>query len=534
MGKGMGRGGANLGKQVKGKSKERKQDKKSKAKENVTEKQLNEDIKMLEEYEKLNKLAEAQRVRLKKLQQQETYNTRINKKLLINIHRTFMRADKVDQLRKEIEILAQNHEREVDRKDAIIQMLTRDLDDAEEQFQTCQRNHMEKMNKFYELYLSKTRRLEDEFERDLKALKLEFNSERDMIMTRHARETKEMKGIIAAVEAQESERITDAKQAHETEREGIRNTNLEGINELRINLENKIEDLEKQFDDAHTNYVENTDGANKAFKDLEARDIVRSKNIDSKKRKIERMQANLAYWKKKIETSREECVERNALLREQKDAIAKHCNSLKTRMKKFRADEAKKLTELTVLAREALQHNQEKLATSEKILALAELGRKLETEREKVQPFYESTVKLDNQEAQTTKLSQLEEFQQQQKGTPVFSQAFDADGKPVNEWGFLENVHKKYNKVLLDKLAIVEEKKRLSKENEDLRSILKQYLDGIAITEDVVDIDNPLLIVNGKVNLLDQGRTVKRAGRPNTITEGTTVIRAQVAQGYAH
>ena len=86
----------------------------------------------------------------------------------------------------------------------------------------------------------------------------------------------------------------------------------------------------------------------------------------------------------------------------------------------------------------------------------------------------------------------------------------------------------------MDKLAIVEEKKRLSKENEDLRSILKQYLDGIAITEDVVDIDNPLLIVNGKVNLLDQGRTVKRAGRPNTITEGTTVIRAQVAQGYAH
>jgi hypothetical protein len=78
-----------------------------------------------QEYEKLNKLAEAQRIRLKKLEQQEAYNTRINKKLLVNIHRKFMRADKVDQLRKEIEILAQNHEREVDRKDAIIQMLTR-------------------------------------------------------------------------------------------------------------------------------------------------------------------------------------------------------------------------------------------------------------------------------------------------------------------------------------------------------------------------------------------------------------------------
>ena len=64
--------------------------------------------------------------------------------------------------------------------------------------------------------------------------------------------------------------FSEAKQSHETEREEIRNKNLEGINELRINLENKIEDLEKQFDDAHVNYVENTDQANKHFKELQA------------------------------------------------------------------------------------------------------------------------------------------------------------------------------------------------------------------------------------------------------------------------
>jgi hypothetical protein len=46
---------------------------------------------------------------LQKLQQQEAYNTRINKKLLLNMHRHFMRKDKVATLRKEIEILAQTH-----------------------------------------------------------------------------------------------------------------------------------------------------------------------------------------------------------------------------------------------------------------------------------------------------------------------------------------------------------------------------------------------------------------------------------------
>lgn len=525
----MGRGGAQLGKTVKGKSKEKKRDKKSKLKDNVTEKQLNEDIKMLEEYEKLNKLAEAQRIRLKKLQQQETYNTRINKKLLVNIHRKFMRADKVDQLRKEIEILAQNHEREVDRKDSIIQMLTRDLDDGEEQFQTAQRTHMDKLNKFIELHKEKVFGIEAEFERDLKALKLEFNTESDAIKNQHAREGKEMNGIITAVESQESDRIASAKQEHETEREEIRNKNLEGINELRINLENKIEDLEKQFDDAHQTYVENTDQANKRFKDLQKEDKRLSKKIDTKKRRIERMQANLAYWKKKLDTNQVECVDRNLALKEQKEAIAKHCNELKARMKKSRNGQGKKLTELTVMARDALRNNQDKLETAQKILQLAELGRKLETEREKVQPFYESTV---NPEAVEKTLDDSDEFKQGSM-QPLRSSAIGPDGKLVSEWGHLENFHKKFNKVLLDKLAIAEEKKRLQKENSDLRSILKQYLDGIAITEDVVDNDNPLLIVNGRVNLLDRDRTVRRTGRPNNIAEATQIMRSNaVLQQY--
>lgn len=527
-----------LGKAVKGKSKQTKTDKKSKATGKFADSQLNEDIKMLQEYENLSKLAEAQRMRLKKLQQQEAYNTRINKKLLVNIHRKFMRADKVDQLRKEIEILAQNHEREVDRKDAIVQMLTRDLDDAEEQFQTAQRTHMDKINKFVILHREKIHAIEAEFDRDLKALKLEFNTEREAIIAQHARETKEMKGIISAVEGTEAAKIADAKQAHETEREEIRNKNLEGINELRINLENKIEDLEKQFDDAHTNYVENTENANKTFKDLQRDDKNHSREIDKQKRQIERMQENLKYWKKKIEQNYKECVARNQALKEQKEAIAKHCSVLKARMKKLRTNESKRLTELTVMAREAYRSNEEKLVKAEKIFQLAELSRKLETEREKVQPFYESTVNLEGDGIETIELKTkaLEEgdayrSQQMHPLAVALPTAVGANGKSLDKWGYLENFHKKFNKVLLDKLAIIEEKSRLEKENGDLRSILKQYLDGIAVTEDAVDNDNPLMIINGRINLIDKDRQVRRLGPPKTITEGNVVVNSTIRHG---
>jgi hypothetical protein len=132
----MGRGGAQLGKAVKGKSKERKKALSSKVASQggaAGEKQLGEDVRALEEYEQLNKLAEAQRARLKKLLQQEQYNTRLNKKLLTNMYRAVMRLEKVDLLRREIDVVAQNHTRDVDRKDQIVHMLVQDCEDADEQ-----------------------------------------------------------------------------------------------------------------------------------------------------------------------------------------------------------------------------------------------------------------------------------------------------------------------------------------------------------------------------------------------------------------
>mmetsp|Transcript_23362 Transcript_23362/g.49813 ORF Transcript_23362/g.49813 Transcript_23362/m.49813 type:complete len:118 (-) Transcript_23362:165-518(-) len=71
----------------------------------------------------------------------------------------------------------------------------------------------------------------------------------------------------------------------------------------------------------------------------------------------------------------------------------------------------------------------------------------------------------------------------------------------IDEWSYLDNFFKRFNKVKLDHLAIEQEGKRLQKENLQLRSILKQFLDGVSVNEDVLSQANPLLVVNGKVNL---------------------------------
>jgi hypothetical protein len=57
----------------------------------------------------------------------EAANTKINRFNIQNQWRKYMRMAKVESLRKDIEILSQNHERDVDRKDAVIQVRSRHM-----------------------------------------------------------------------------------------------------------------------------------------------------------------------------------------------------------------------------------------------------------------------------------------------------------------------------------------------------------------------------------------------------------------------
>ena len=61
-------------------------------------------------------------------------------------------------------------------------------------------------------------------------------------------------------------------------------------------------------------------------------------------------------------------------------------------MKKFREEESRRLKELTNNSRNAVLKLKEYSTLGEKILKTAELCRRLETEKEKVLPFYEDSV----------------------------------------------------------------------------------------------------------------------------------------------
>lgn len=62
----------------------------------------------------------------------------------------------------------------------------------------------------------------------------------------------------------------------------------------------------------------------------------------------------------------------------------------------------------------------------------------------------------------------------------------------------LEHFWQRYNKVKLEQLSLEREKAVLRQENQKLRLLLKQYLDGISVSDEVLSQLNPLLILNHK------------------------------------
>merc|ERR1719335_572435 len=316
-------------------------------------------------------LAEVRKKYLKSQAIIEAKNSKYNLNKIQESWLKIMRSAKTKQLKKDVEIISQNHERDVDRKDAILQMLDRDLDEAEEQHQVAVRSHLLNVDRLLEIQQSRLLSLEDDFKRDVVTLTEEFKIERDQIQEKHALEKRELTLIVQQVEHDEKNReqadITD----HQAQFEMIRNRNIEEDHQMKSNLEEKIEQTRAKCKEKLQLYQNQTESNTSEYKQFLYRDAKLSKQVEKRLRQVERMQASIQHWKLKIAQNRQECEDRNAQLRTEKDHIAKHFQELKAKMNHFRSEERKRLTDLAQNAHNCIHTLTEQLTLAERILKTA-------------------------------------------------------------------------------------------------------------------------------------------------------------------
>ncbi|NWW51255.1 DRC2 protein, partial [Pedionomus torquatus] len=112
----------------------------------------------------------------------------------------------------------------------------------------------------------------------------------------------------------------------------------------------------------------------------------------------------------------------------------------------------------------------------QRILRLAEMCRRLETEEEKVLPFYSSSLAEEEEgEARQVLQGTLSE--------PLAQAMWDYAG--------LERFWQRFNKAKLEEQALAREQVALRKRNRWLRELLRQYLAGISVTQEMLGQPSP-------------------------------------------
>lgn len=213
---------------------------------------------------------------------------------------------------------------------------------------------------------------------------------------------------------------------------------------------------------------------------------------------IDKLQGNIQHWRTKVIQLQRETDERIRLLKEEKSSIQKHYQQLKRRIAKFRESQKRRLLTLTEASKRAKTKLAENLQLAEEILRLNEHARNLETEQEKVLPFQAQLCATDDEppglfEGPAEATQQVRMPHQSQLTTPA--------GDLVQPVERLRKFYQRLNRAVLDRAVVEKERQRLLQENGQLHDMIKQYLDGLTIRPELLEADNPLLVINGRASL---------------------------------
>lgn len=357
------------------------------------------------------------------------------------------------------------------------------------------------MDTLIDIQYSRMKLIENDFVSSITALEEEFGAEREDIVANHAKHRADMLSLLAAMDEEFRAAEAAAQAEFEAARDEITSANQEEYHVAKLTLEQAINELEATFDAAHQAYLASTDTRAQSFQQLTKQDAAAARTIERRARKLARLTDALTHWRAKLLSNTRSWEERNRLLRAEKDSVIKHYGELRDRMMRLRNAEAAKLKNMVLASGACVKTLDERLALAERILKLADLNSKMETEMEAALPLYQEEGSLEDLPEEEKAALKAAEAQGPAEGaaeapSPFSSWAADENGNPVSEWDALNRFFRRHNKVQLDMAAVERERLRLLADNADLRTALKRFLDGLAVNDDVIrDQENTLLAV---------------------------------------
>ncbi|CAF1387386.1 unnamed protein product [Adineta ricciae] len=426
-----------------------------------------------------------------KLSREEKFTEKNNNKLNTQ-WLSVMRAAKSKELKKEIEILSQTFGRIIDRKDTVIKASLADIDESEEQYSMALRSFLESIEKMIKMHTLTIDKLLDQYEKDVEQVKFEFLDERERIIRDHDASKTELQDIIYNMEKTFLDTETAAEQNFQANMEELRDRYREDIQQYQSEVEKRTQDLQTAMTSMQTRYKEETRDKKALYQEYKMKDERSSKDIREATIYINRMTEKINNIKAQIASLEANHQSRMQKVQQEKDSMKQYLRDLKFQLSEMQEELHRRLVKLALTCDATQKKLEKRVKTAETILTFAEMCRKLEAEEEKVLPFYTST---------------LTEEERAEVDAAFYEQPFEELAKDMYTYNSLETFWKRFGKVSLDKLALEKERSILHSENMQLKMLLKQYLDGISVNDEIMSQTNPLMIYSSRRVLESQSTT---------------------------
>ncbi|XP_031464305.1 dynein regulatory complex subunit 2 [Phasianus colchicus] len=414
---------------------------------------------------------------------QEQRSAALNLHKLHSQWRAVLREAKAQELHQDVAILSQTFARVMDSKDGVIESLVTDLEEAEAQHKRALSGHLQNVDRLLQLQRCRLRCMEEGCSAQLEDLQEEFEAERRSILEQHQRELRYLQDVAVAVEQNHAREEHEATLNFQSTRDEIKNKSLQEKQYTRLQLSGKLEGLWEQFQHAMQCYAEATEHRKLSFEALKVKDEKSSQEIEVQEKKLQKLQDAVLAAKARLAAHLHECEEQNQRMREQKEAALGQLQQLKSEMSRAQAKAHRSLAELTAQSGAALKALGKIVGKAERVLRLAELCRRMESEEEKVLPFYPSSLAEGEQD----------DAQRVLREAPTEPLA-----QTVQDYVGLERFWQRFNKVKLEELAVGQQRAALTHSNRRLRALLRRYLDGLTVNPDVMSKPNALLDVSNK------------------------------------
>ena len=425
-------------------------------------------------------------------------------------------------LREDISVAAESFDREVERRDAAVTAALGSLSDIDAQQAHVLANHLRGMERLAQLNDGRLSDLQAEFVRETRAMEAEFAADRGDLSARHAAFRAELLHALQAVKEEEEAKIASDNADFVSARDMLRRQSLEHLHVLQNDMDSRIEASERAFEEAHRAYVDATSQRSDDFKALTERAAAGAAMAERQAAAVTRLQRLITMWRSRTLNGERENRERNEGLQEESTSMSSQVDAMKGEIMKKRRAHMLRLKSLSAAAASVKSRLAEAAGVAEKLLVAADALRCHEPLSDKVDPF-RGGGSAEAAAAGAAAAGALRSGSGAAAAAEALglspSELAPGAAEVLHEAGALAPFYARFNRALLESLALARRRDRLRAEHADLVDALAQVKDSLRVTPSALDGANGLMVVNGRV-AVDAGAGT--AGAPSRAAVGAS------------